>query len=230
LQKLGIATTGLAVIDEALTAQCFITSDLDDNQIAAFHPGAMTRSALNTTSSQPAAWGIVAPDARDAMFAHAGRMRANGVPFIFDLGQAMTHFQRDDLARMLTLAQALTVNDYEAGVIEERLGRPMADIARDLQAAIVTRGAAGATLYTDGTATDIPAVAPEAVVDPTGCGDAHRAGLLYGRTLGWSWVDSARLASLMGALKVASRGAQNHTPTRAAISARLQAEFGLALP
>jgi len=230
LQKLEIDTTGLAVINEALTAQCFITSDLDDNQITAFHPGAMTFSALNTASGQPAAWGIVVPDARDAMFAHAERMRAGGVPFIFDLGQAMTHFQREDLERMLTLAQALTVNDYEAGVIEERLGRPMADIARHLQAAIVTRGAAGATLYTDGSETHIPAVAPEAVVDPTGCGDAHRAGLLYGRTLGWDWANSARLASVMGALKVASRGAQNHTPTRAAIAARLQSEFGLALP
>jgi len=228
--QLGIDTSGLAVLDDAYTAQCYIISDLDDNQITAFHPGAMARAAANTASNRPAAWGIVAPDARDAMFAHAERMHANNVPFIFDLGQAMTHFQREDLARMLALTQALTVNDYEAGVIEERLQRPMAEIATGLQAAIVTRGAAGATLYADGTQTDIPAVTPEAVVDPTGCGDAHRAGLLYGRTLGWNWLDSARLASVMGAFKIASRGAQNHAPTRDAIAARMQAEFGLALP
>jgi len=230
LQALDINTSGLVVHDSALTAQCFITSDLDDNQIAAFHPGAMAFSAANTASAQSAAWAIVAPDARDAMFAHAERLHAGGVPFIFDLGQAMTHFGRDDLQRLLALAQALTVNDYEASVIEERLGRPMATIAQTLQATLVTHGSAGATLYTNGTVTPIAPVQPEAVIDPTGCGDAHRAGLLYGRTLGWDWLDSARLASLMGALKVASRGAQNHTPSRAAISARLQAEFGLTLP
>jgi len=229
LQALGIDTSGLAVLPDALTAQCFVTSDLDNNQITAFHPGAMAHSAANTASTQPAAWGIVAPDARDAMFAHAERMRANNVPFIFDLGQAMTHFEREDLERMLALAQVLTVNDYEASVVEERMQRPVADIAQSLQAAIVTRGGEGATLYTDGSEITIPAVAPDAVVDPTGCGDAHRAGLLYGRTLGWNWADSARLASVMGALKIASRGAQNHTPTREAIAARVQVEFGLAL-
>jgi len=229
-RRLGIDTSGLMIVPGSLTAQCFITSDLDDNQIAAFHPGAMGDSARNEASARPAAWGIVAPDAKEGMFAHAERLYAQGVPFIFDLGQAMPLFQREDLERMLSLANVLTVNDYEASVVEQRMARSMAEIATGLDAAIVTRGAQGAVLYHGGTEMLIPAVQADAVVDPTGCGDAYRAGLLYGCTQGWHWQDSCRLASVMGAIKVASQGPQNHTPERADISARLQAEFDLSLP
>jgi len=230
LRRLGIDTSGLMVVPGSFTAQCFITSDLDDNQITAFHPGAMTHSSRNAASARPAAWGIVAPDSREGMFAHAERLHAQGVPFIFDLGQAMPLFQREDLERMLSLANVLTVNDYEAGVVEQRMERSIAQIAEGLDAAIVTRGAQGAALYTGGVETAIPVVQADAVVDPTGCGDAYRAGLLYGCTQGWGWQDSCRLASVMGAIKVASQGPQNHTPTRADIAARLHAEFGLSLP
>jgi len=226
----GVPADHIRVIESEHTAQAFITTDLDDNQIAAFHPGAMAFSADNDFSGRQAAWGIVAPDSKAGMFAHAERFRAMGVPFVFDLGQAMPLFDGDDLARMLDMAQVLTVNDYEAGVVEQRMGRSMADISRGMQAVVVTRGAQGSTLLVDGAEQHIPPVQPDAVVDPTGCGDAHRAGLLYARTLGWDWPDCCRLANLMGAIKIASRGPQNHAPTREQIAERLHAAYGLRLP
>lgn len=230
LNGLGVDTSCLRVVPGTFTAQCFITTDLDDNQIAAFHPGAMEFSADNDVGGREAAWGIVAPDAKAGMFAHAERFQAMGLPFVFDLGQAMPLFDGADLDRMLSMAQVLTVNDYEAGVVEQRTGRSMEELSRSLEAVIVTRGAQGSTLFVDGTEQAIAPVRSDAVVDPTGCGDAHRAGLLYGRTLGWDWADCCRLANLMGAIKIASRGPQNHAPTRAQIAERLHAAYGLALP
>lgn len=229
LQQLGIDTSLIRVLPDMYTPQCFITTDLDNNQIASFHPGAMTRSADNDLSGREAAWAIVAPDAKEGMFAHARRLHAQGTPFIFDLGQAMPLFSGDELNEMLKLAQMLTANDYEASVIEQRTGRTIAQIAGGLQAAVVTRGAEGATLYTDGTETHIEPTQVEKVVDPTGCGDAHRAGLLYGLTQKWSLVDACRLANVMGGFKIASRGPQNHRPSRAEISAALKLNYGLAL-
>ena len=229
LRALGIETRWIRVAPGTYTAQCFITNDLADNQITAFHPGAMALSAENDLSQAPGVWGIVAPDAKDAMFAHATRLHARGIPFIFDLGQAMPLFDGADLDRMLALAQVLTVNDYEARVVEQRTGRSMAEIARDKQAVIVTRGGEGSTLLAGGEEIAIAPVKSE-VVDPTGCGDAYRAGLLYGLTQQWSWADSCRLASLMGAIKVSHRGPQNHAPSREDISRRLQAAYGLCLP
>ena len=228
--KLEIDTSRLRVMPGTFTAQCFITTDLDDSQIAAFHPGAMELSAQNDLTGAKAAWAIVAPDAKAGMFAHAERLHAAGIPFIFDLGQAMPLFDGADLQRMLGLAQVLTVNDYEAGVIEQRTGRSMEQIAARLQAVIVTRGAQGATLLTEGTTVQVPPLQAAAVVDPTGCGDAHRAGLLYGLTSGWNWLDSCRLANVMGSIKIASRGPQNHAPGRAEINAQLRAAYGISLP
>lgn len=230
MQEQGTDTTWVKVVPQTFTAQCFITTDLKDNQITAFHPGAMGASATNDFSQAPGVWGIVAPDAKDGMFAHARRLHARGIPFIFDLGQAMPLFSGEDIEEMLKLAQVITLNDYEAHVVEQRTGRSIADIAKTLQAAIVTRGDKGSTLICDGTETHIEPVQATAVVDPTGCGDAYRAGLLYGLTIGWKWADSCRLASLMGALKIAERGPQNHAPGRAEISAQLQRYYGLTLP
>jgi adenosine kinase len=230
LSDLGIDVSRVKVIPETFTAQCFITTDLDDNQITAFHPGAMSFAAQNDLSDADAAWAIVAPDAKEGMFAHAERLHKRGIPFIFDLGQAMPLFDGADLERMLKLAQALTVNDYEAGVVEQRTGRSVADIARTLQAVVVTRGAEGATLHTEGKTVQIEPVRASQVVDPTGCGDAQRGGLLYGLTSGWNWEDSCRLGNVMGAIKIASRGPQNHTPTRAEIDAVLHATYGIHLP
>jgi adenosine kinase len=217
------------VLADMFTPQCFITTDLDNNQIASFHPGAMTRSAENDLSGCKAAWGIVAPDAKDGMFAHARRMHAQGIPFIFDLGQAMPLFSGDDINEMLKLARILTANDYEASVVEQRTGRSMQEIAKSMQAVIVTRGAEGATLYADGKESHIEPVKAEHVVDPTGCGDAHRAGLLYGLTQNWSLVDACRLANVMGSFKIGSRGPQNHRPTRAEIGAVLNQRYGVNL-
>lgn len=230
LSGLGIDVSRVKVIPDTFTAQCFITTDLDDNQITAFHPGAMSFAAQNDLSDAEAAWAIVAPDAKEGMFAHAERLHKRGIPFIFDLGQAMPLFDGADLERMLKLAQALTVNDYEAGVVEQRTGRSVADIARNLQAVVVTRGAEGATLHTEGKTIQIEPVRASQVVDPTGCGDAQRGGLLYGLTSGWNWQDSCRLGNVMGAIKIASRGPQNHAPTRADIDAVLHATYGIHLP
>lgn len=230
LSGLGIDTRRVKVIPDTFTAQCFITTDLDDNQITAFHPGAMSFAADNDISDESAAWAIVAPDAKEGMFAHAERLNRLGIPFIFDLGQAMPLFDGADLERMLKLAQALTVNDYEAGVVEQRTGRSVADIARTLQAVVVTRGAEGATLHTEGKTIQIAPVRASQVVDPTGCGDAQRGGLLVGLTSGWSWEDSCRLGNVMGAIKIASRGPQNHNPSRAEIDAVLHATYGIHLP
>ncbi|ALX82283.1 sugar kinase [Achromobacter denitrificans] len=230
LTGLGIDVSRVKVVPGTFTAQCFITTDLDDNQITAFHPGAMSFSASNDLSDAKASWGIVAPDAKEGMFAHAERLHRSGIPFIFDLGQAMPLFDSADLERMLGLAQALTVNDYEAGVVEQRTGRSMADIATGLRAVVVTRGAEGATLLTEGKSIQIEPVRATQVVDPTGCGDAQRGGLLYGLTSGWNWEDSCRLGNVMGAIKIASRGPQNHAPSRAEIDAVLHATYGIHLP
>jgi adenosine kinase len=226
LSGLGIDTRLVKVIPQTFTAQCFITTDLEDNQIAAFHPGAMSYSAENDLTGTPAQWAIVAPDAKEGMFAHAERLNAAGIPFIFDLGQAMPLFDGADLQRMLGLAQALTVNDYEASIVEQRTGKTVAELARGLRAVVVTRGGDGASLWTEGAEHKIEPVRAQAVVDPTGCGDAHRAGLLYGLTSGWSWLDSCKLANVMGAIKIASRGPQNHQPTRDEIGKLLQQAYG----
>lgn len=230
LSGLGIDVSRIQVVPGTFTAQCFITTDLEDNQIAAFHPGAMEFSSGNDLSDAQAAWAIIAPDSKAGMFAHAERLHARGIPFIFDLGQAMPLFDGADLERMLKLAQALTVNDYEAGVVEQRTGRSLAEIASGLRAAVVTRGAHGATVMAGGQTIEVAPVQAQAVVDPTGCGDAHRAGLLYGLTSGWGWADSCRLGNLMGAIKIASRGPQNHAPSRSEIDALMRANYGIGLP
>jgi adenosine kinase len=229
-KQLGINVNMIRSLPDTLTAQCFITTDLDDNQISAFHPGAMDRSSENDLTGHQAAWAIVAPDSKAGMIAHAKRLHAQGTPFIFDLGQAMPLFDGEDIKQMISLAQALTVNDYEASVVEQRTGKSIAELAQGLRAVVVTRGAAGATLYAEGKEHHIDPVAPQGLVDPTGCGDAHRAGLLYGLTKGWTWMDACKLGNLMGSIKIASRGPQNHAPSRAEISAMLQAQFNLQLP
>lgn len=229
MADLGIDTRLIRVLPDMYTPQCFITTDLDNNQIASFHPGAMSRSAENDLSGHQAAWAIVAPDAKEGMFAHAQRLHAQGIPFVFDLGQAMPLFSGDDINTMLGMARVLTANHYEASVVEQRTGRSMAQIAAGLDAVVVTHGGDGAVLYANGSTTKIDPVKVTEVVDPTGCGDAHRAGLLYGLTNGWSLADACRLANVMGGIKIASRGPQNHRPSREDINAMLQQHYGLSL-
>lgn len=229
MQQLGIDTSLVRVLPDMYTPQCFITTDLDNNQIASFHPGAMLKSAENDITGHEAAWGIVAPDSKDGMFAHAGRMHAQGIPFIFDLGQAMPLFAGGDILRMIDMASVLCVNEYEAGVVCQRTGLSLEQLSERVDGLIVTHGADDSVVYAQGDSKRVPVVAAEAVVDPTGCGDAHRAGLLYGLTRGWGLADACKLGNVMGSLKVASRGPQNHRPTRGEIEAILQAHYGLAL-
>ncbi len=227
MRALGIDTRLVRVLPDAYTPQCYITTDLENNQIASFHPGAMLRSAENDLSGQAAGWAIVAPDSRDGMFAHAERLHAAGIPFVFDLGQAMPLFDGDALRRMIDMASILTANDYEASVIEQRTGLSVQEIAGGLQAVVVTRGARGASLYTGGTRVDIAPVPVAQAVDPTGCGDAHRAGLLYGLVNDWSLHDACCLANVMGGLKIGSKGPQNHSPSRTDIAAMLLLHYGV---
>ena len=226
-KQLGIDTSALRVADDLLSAQCFITTDLESNQVTSFHPGAMAKSAENDWGQVQAAYGIVAPDAKDAMFAHAERLHAQGIPFVFDLGQAMPLFEKADLERMIDMCALLTANDYEASIISQRVGLPLEQIAQRVQALIVTEGDKGATLYTQGTQQAIAPMPATAVVDPTGCGDAHRAGLLHGLTQGWSMYEAACLANLMGGIKIAHHGTQNHTPSKAEIQQLLHSHYGI---
>ncbi|MGG4605603.1 carbohydrate kinase family protein [Paenalcaligenes sp. Me131] len=227
LNNLGIDTSMIQMRPETFSAQCHITTDLDGNQIAAFHPGAMQYSSENDLSGQEAGWAIVAPDSKEGMFANAERLHRQGTPFIFDLGQAMPLFDGEDLKRMISMASILTANDYEAEVIEQRTQRSIADIAKELQAVIITRGAEGASLYTDGQEITIAPIAVSDLADPTGCGDAHRGGLLYGLAKGWSLYDSCCLGNVMGGIKIASQGPQNHQPSRVEISALLKQHYDL---
>ena len=230
LDGLGLAREHVRLVPGTLTAQAFITTDLDDNQITAFHPGAMSHSHLNQIAPGfDAGLAIVAPDGRDGMVQHARDLAAARVPFVFDPGQGLPMFSGEELLELLELASYLAVNDYEGKLVEEKTGRTLADIARLVKGLIVTRGAAGSTIFAGGQRIEIPCVKAEEVVDPTGCGDAYRAALLYGIGAGWDWQKTGRLASLMGAIKVASRGGQNHRPTRGEIGALYERAFGGAL-
>jgi adenosine kinase len=230
LKQLGLAAQHCREIPGTFTAQAFITTDLDDNQITAFHPGAMNHSQSNhIADAKDVTLGIVSPDGRDGMLQHAREFHAAGIPFVFDPGQGLPMFNGDDLMAFLKIADYCTVNDYEAKLLTERTGRSLHQLADEVKALVVTLGASGSHIYTGGHRLDIPCVKPEAVVDPTGCGDAYRAGLLHGITQGWGWKKTGQLASLMGSLKIARRGGQNHKPGLADIGNAYRAAFGEAL-
>jgi adenosine kinase len=227
LDQLGLRATHVREVRDQFTAQAFITTDLDDNQITAFHPGAMSFAHLNRVAEAPGTTlGIVSPDGRQGMVEHCRDFAAAGIPFVFDPGQGLPMFSGDDLKTMMKGAAALTVNDYEARVVEQRTGLGVERIAADLGAVVVTRGAEGSSVYTREGRIDVHAAPPERVEDPTGCGDAYRAGLLYGMARRWEWRRSARLASVMGSIKIAHRGGQNHRPARSEIAARLRETYG----
>jgi adenosine kinase len=231
LEELGLETSHVRHIPGTFTAQAFITTDLDDNQITAFHPGAMTHSQENSvTDAKDIVLGIVAPDGREGMLKHARDFHAAGVPFIFDPGQGMPMFNGEELMQFVELADYVTLNDYEAELLQERTGRKLDALARQVKALIVTLGAKGSAVYSGGKLFEIPAVKVDGVIDPTGCGDAYRSGLLYGVTRGWDWETTGRLASLMGALKISSRGAQNHSASRDELAARFREAFGYPIP
>ena len=227
LYKLGISRRCIRHIDDAYTAQAFITTDADSNQITAFHPGAMGSSHLNKIQDAgKVKIAIVAPDGRDGMIEHAEDCARLGVPFIFDPGQGLPMFSGEELTHFIELATYVAVNDYEAELLTERTGLSLEQIAERVSALIVTRGEQGAEIYTSNERFDIPVVGVDKVVDPTGCGDAFRAGMLYGLTHDMDWMTIGRLSSLMGSIKIASQGGQNHTPTLAEIQERFRKEFG----
>ncbi|HEX2648336.1 MAG TPA: carbohydrate kinase family protein [Burkholderiales bacterium] len=227
LAGLGIDAKLLKRIPGQFTAQAFITTDMDDNQITAFHPGAMNHSHENRIGPElGAGLAIIGPDGKDGMLEHSRQCAAQGIPFLFDPGQGLPMFSGDELLEMVRLASYLAVNDYEGKMLAEKTGRPLESLAGELKALIVTLGALGSQVYAGGKCLEIPLVKAEAEVDPTGCGDAYRAGLLYGIARGWDWEKTGRLASLMGAIKIASRGPQNHRPSRAEIGERFKKAFG----
>ena len=227
LAHLKLDSTHVRHVADSFTAQAFITTDLDDNQITAFHPGAMNHShANNIRDAKDIGIGIIAPDGREGMLTHARQFHDAGIPFIFDPGQGLPMFNGAELLDFLKLADWCTVNDYEGRLLCERTGLTLEELAREVKALIVTLGANGSEIHVDGRCIVIPSVAPEAMMDPTGCGDAYRAGLLHGIGQGWGWEKTGRLASLMGAIKIAHRGGQNHKPTRDHIAARFLQAFG----
>jgi adenosine kinase len=226
-ENLGVGTEHLRRIAGQFTAQAFITTDLDDNQITAFHPGAMNYAHENHVRRELAAGiAIIAPDGKQGMLQHARECADAGLPFIFDPGQGLPMFSGEELSEFVRLADYLAVNDYEGRLLEEKTGRRLEDFARELKALVVTLGAKGSLVLAGGTRHEVPCVAAEAVADPTGCGDAYRAGLLYGIAQGWDWPSTGKLGAIMGAIKIAHRGAQNHAPTRGEIEARFRRAFG----
>ena len=227
LTKQGISTRCIRSFDDAYTAQAFITTDADNNQITAFHPGAMGNSHHNKISDAgDVKLAIVAPDGRDGMIEHARDCAAAKIPFIFDPGQGLPMFSGPELIDFIELATYVAVNDYEAELLTERTGLSLPEISERVSALVVTRGEQGAEIFTADGRFDIPVVRVDQVIDPTGCGDAFRAGMLFGLTRGMDWMTIGRLASLMGAIKIASQGGQNHAPTRDAIEDHFHKEFG----
>jgi adenosine kinase len=227
LDQLGLSREYVRQVPGAYTAQAFITTDLDDNQITAFHPGAMNHAHLNHVSdAKNVSLGIIAPDGRDGMVQHAREFHAENIPFIFDPGQGLPMFTGPELLEFIQLANYVTVNDYEAQLLMDRTGCTLYKLAELVKALIVTLGSQGSRIYADDKCIEIPTVKAGTVLDPTGCGDAYRAGLLYGITNSWEWEKTGRLASLMGAIKIASRGPQNHKLARTEIAQRYYQVFG----
>jgi len=231
LRASGISLDHIKRLDHEYTAQAYITTDLDDNQITAFHPGAMNFAHLNRVpANADIRMGVVAPDGRDAMLQHAEQFALAGIPFLFDPGQALPMYDGDELRQFIDAATWVAVNDYEASLLAERTQLTLEGIAGRVEALIVTRGAEGSRIYTGGLCHEIPAAKPARIADPTGCGDAYRAGLLYGLQRGLDWPTTGRIASLLGALKIEHHGSQNHRFSRDEFAQRYAQSFEGKLP
>ncbi len=227
MEQSGIATTHLQEIEGSYTAQAFITTDMDDNQITAFHPGAMNSAHLNQVgSAEGVSLGIVSPDGREGMVEHANQFAEADIPFIFDPGQGLPMFGREDLLQFIDQATWIAVNDYESALMQERTGLSVAEIAERVEAMVVTLGGNGSLIYTGGHRIEIPAVSVEHAADPTGCGDAFRAGLLFGLMNGMDWQTTGQIASLMGAIKIGTHGTQNHHFTMDEFRSSYRETFG----
>jgi adenosine kinase len=230
LEKLGLPQRHIRHVPDSYTGQAFITTDLDDNQITAFHPGAMGFSEHNSVGqAEGVTLGIVSPDGRNGMLQHAREFHEAGIPFVFDPGQGMPMFSGEELLDFAEQATYLTMNDYEAKLLLDKTGKTLAEIAARVNALVLTLGGEGSVIYADGREIRIPGVQAAEVLDPTGCGDAYRAGLLHGIQQGWDWETSGRVASLLGAIKIAHRGGQNHKPVRDELAGLFQKHFGYSI-
>lgn len=222
-----IKQTHIKPISNSFTAQAFITTDMSDNQITAFHPGAMNHSHENSVNhTKDINVAIIAPDGRDGMFQHARECHEAGIPYLFDPGQGLPMFNGEELLHFIEMADYVAVNDYEGQLLQDKTGLSLESIASKVKALIITRGADGSLIMADGQRIEISCVKATEILDPTGCGDAYRAGLLYGINQGWDWKASGQLAAVMGAIKIASRGGQNHNPSKVEIAHLYQNAFG----
>jgi adenosine kinase len=227
LDTLGISMRYVRHIEGAFTPQAFITTDVDDNQITAFHPGAMRNSFLNKVAdTEGIDIGVVAPDSRIAMLQHSHDFKAEGIPHIFDIGQGITLFNGEELSKMINNADWIVANDYEFQLLRERTGQSQDQIAGQVRALIITRGGEGSMLFAEGGEELIKTVKADDILDPTGCGDAYRSGLIYGLLNELDLVTCCRIGSLMGSIKIASLGPQNHAPSMDEIQQRFMEAFG----
>jgi adenosine kinase len=231
MDRCGIRRTHVTIANGNYTGQAFITTDRDDNQITAFHPGAMSQSHQNKISdAKGVTVGMVSPDGRDGMIQHAAQFAAAGIPFVFDPGQGMPMFNGEELMAFVDQATWVTLNDYEAQLMQERTGKTLEELADQVEALIVTLGAKGSRIYCGTERFDIPVATASAIKDPTGCGDAYRAGLLYGLLNKLDWEVTGRIAALMGAIKIEHHGTQNHRFTLDEFGARFKQTFSMELP
>jgi adenosine kinase len=227
LEKRGIDLRHITVLDGTYTAQAFITTDMDDNQITAFHPGAMDGAHANRVDDAAGvSIGMVSPDGRQGMLEHAEQFVAAGIPFIFDPGQGLPQFSGEELVQFIDQSTWVCVNDYESELLQERTGMSPHEIAERVEALIVTLGGDGSHIYTENRRIEVPAAKVRDVVDPTGCGDAYRAGLLYGLMHAMDWETTGRIAALMGAIKIEHHGTQNHRFDADEIRSRYRESFG----
>lgn len=254
LDRWGIERSYIKTIDDCYTAQAYINTDLDDNQITAFHPGAMSYSHLNrldgaafgggesrpnardggnlsSTSRDPSGFrlGMISPDGREGMITHARELSRAGIPFIFDPGQGLILFSGEELLNFINLASWLTLNDYESKLLQELTGRDLEELSGLVEALVVTRGGEGSLIYTDSEVIEIPPARVREVQDPTGCGDAYRAGLIFGLLHELDWPTTGRVASLMGAVKIEHHGTQNHVLDLHSLEMRFRDSFGYSL-
>jgi adenosine kinase len=227
LEAQGLSTDYIKEVEDTFTAQCFITTDIDNNQINAFHPGAMNHAHLsNISDAKDIALGIVSPNGRDAMIQHSAAFAEAGIPFFFDPGQQMPMFNTEELLTFLDQATYAVVNDYECEMLLSKTGLTLPQLAAKLDAFIVTRGAKGSEVFTADEHHLIGSAPIEAAVDPTGCGDAYRAGVMYGLTSGRDWKTAAQIGAVCGAIKIEHPGTQNHTFTADEFTQRYQSAFG----
>lgn len=230
LEQQGLERRYLQQIDDTRTAQAYITTDLDDNQLTAFHPGAMEHAHLNQVPGDAGVrLGMVSPDGRQGMLDHAAQFASAGIPFVFDPGQGLPMFDGAELQQFVEQATWIAVNDYEGKMLTNRTGLGFDELAERVSALVVTRGGEGSVIYADGDRLEIPAVQAARISDPTGCGDAYRAGLLYGLSRDWPWADTGRLAALIGARKIEHKGTQNHRYTRESLAREFVQAFGYAI-